>query len=97
MSGIAPSRRLAATLRQWRPSSRVKTVIDQLDLAKRVRSACVQAALDGYEWAGESGLCGEGRWEIALQALRNLDLVQVLAADTELKRHPPAPVDERTT
>jgi hypothetical protein len=70
-------------------------VIDRLDLAERVRLACVQAALDGYEWAGESGLCGEGRWEIAVQALRDLDLMQVLAADTESKRHPPAPVDER--
>ena len=52
---------------------------DTLDrLAEAVKSACLQAALDAYEQAGMSGLCGEGRWEIAVQAIRNLDLVQVL-------------------
>ena len=54
---------------------------DRLDLAEAVRSACLQAALDAYEQAGVSGLCGEGRWEIAVQAIRNLDLVQLLDAD----------------
>lgn len=56
-------------------------MIDRLDLAEAVRSACLQAALDAYEQAGVSGLCGEGRWEIAVQAIRNLDLVQLLDAD----------------
>jgi hypothetical protein len=55
-------------------------VIDPLDLAQTVRSACLQAALDAYERAGVSGLCGEGRWEIAVQAIGNLDLVQLLDA-----------------
>ncbi|WP_295581487.1 hypothetical protein [uncultured Lamprocystis sp.] len=56
----------------------VMIMIDGLDLAEAVRSACLQAALDAYEQAGVSGLCGEGRWEIAVQAIRNLDLVQVI-------------------
>jgi hypothetical protein len=56
-------------------------VIDPLDLAEAVRSACLQAALDAYEQAGVSGLCGEGRWEIAVQAIRNLDLVPLFDAD----------------
>lgn len=43
-------------------------------LAVRVREACLRAALDGYEQAGIGGLCAEGRWEMALDAIRSLDL-----------------------
>lgn len=46
----------------------------QIQLAETIREACLQAALDAYESAGISGLCAEGRWEIAVQALRRLDL-----------------------
>ena len=60
-----------------------------LELAEAVRSACLQAALDAYEQAGVSGLCGEGRWEIAVQAIRNLDLVQLLDADCNSQGDPP--------
>ena len=62
-------------------------MIDRLDLAEAVRSACLQAALDAYEQAGVSGLCGEGRWEIAVQTIRNLDLVQLLDADRSAQDH----------
>lgn len=48
-------------------------------LAQAVRDACVQAALDGYEQAGMSGLCAEGRWEMAVDAMRSLDLAAVLS------------------
>jgi hypothetical protein len=54
-----------------------------MELAQRVRSACLQAALDGYEQAGLSGLCGEGRWELAVEAIRRLDLSQLLEVDTK--------------
>ena len=47
---------------------------DQQRLAQAVRQACVNAALRAYEEAGISGLCYEGRWEIAVDAMRNLDL-----------------------
>ena len=60
---------------------------NRLDLAEAVRSACLQAALDAYEQAGVSGLCGEGRWEIAVQTIRNLDLVQLLDADRRAQDH----------
>jgi hypothetical protein len=46
----------------------------QTDLAERVRQACIEAALQAYEDAGISGLCAEGRWELAIQAMRCLDL-----------------------
>jgi hypothetical protein len=51
---------------------------DQLQLAERIRDACVRAALAAHEDAGISGLCMEGRWEIAVQAIRTLDLASLL-------------------
>jgi hypothetical protein len=48
------------------------------DLAKRVREACLEAIIQAYEDAGIQGLCAEGRWEIAVGALRTLDLAPVL-------------------
>ena len=47
-------------------------------LAEAVRIACLDAALRAYEDAGISGLCHEGRWEIAVQAIRTLDLGPVV-------------------
>ena len=46
----------------------------QLETAEAVRAACLRAALEAYEDAGIRGLCGEGRWELAVQAIRTLDL-----------------------
>lgn len=51
---------------------------DQKRLARAVREACVDAALRAYEEAGISGLCCEGRWEIAVDAMRNLDLAALI-------------------
>lgn len=48
-------------------------------VAEAVRAACLQAALDGYERAGLSGLCEEGRWDMVLDALRSLDVDAVVA------------------
>lgn len=51
-------------------------------LAERVRAACIEAALAGYEDAAISGLCGEGAWEAAISAIRRLDLERLLDPDT---------------
>ncbi|MCM5572303.1 PLP-dependent aminotransferase family protein [Burkholderiaceae bacterium FT117] len=40
----------------------------------RVREACLAAALEAWEDAGMRGLCAEGRWEVAIGAIRSLDL-----------------------
>ncbi len=45
-----------------------------LSFAEAVRSACIEAALRGYERAVMSGLCHEGAWEAAIDAARQLDL-----------------------
>ncbi|WNG51444.1 GNAT family N-acetyltransferase [Archangium minus] len=41
-----------------------------LAVAEAVRKALVSAALEAYEDAGLSGLCAEGRWEFAMDAIR---------------------------
>jgi hypothetical protein len=50
-----------------------------LRLAEAIRAACLDAASRAYEDAGIRGLCHEGRWEIALQAIKTLDLNTVLS------------------
>jgi hypothetical protein len=49
------------------------------ELVEQVRAACIQAALDGYEDAAADGLCHEGAWESAIDAMRRLDLAALLA------------------
>lgn len=44
------------------------------ELAEAVREACIRAAIDGYERASISGLCGEGAFEAAVSAIRMVDL-----------------------
>jgi hypothetical protein len=51
---------------------------DPLQLAAAVRNACVRAALDGYEQAQIAGLCQEGAWECAVDAMRRVDLKLIL-------------------
>jgi hypothetical protein len=48
------------------------------DLARRIRNACLEAALQAYEDAGVQGLCAEGRWEAAVGALRTINLAPLL-------------------
>jgi hypothetical protein len=62
------------------------------DLAERVRHACLTAAGDAYEDAGLRGLCAEGRWECARQAVADLDL-DVLIRDETSSSSFEAPAD----
>lgn len=58
-------------------------------LAEAVRTACLQAALAGYEDAASNGLCAEGAWEAAISAIQSLKLepiVQSTLADQNSKR-----------
>jgi hypothetical protein len=48
-------------------------------LAEAVRTACLRAAHEAHEDAGVRGLCQEGRWEVALDAIRSIDLDRLLA------------------
>ncbi|HET8654805.1 MAG TPA: hypothetical protein VFL93_04780 [Longimicrobiaceae bacterium] len=51
---------------------------DAAALAAAIRAACVAAAVAAYEDAGIQGLCAEGRWEVAVNAMETLDLAPVI-------------------
>lgn len=54
-------------------------------LAEAVRQCCLTEAQKAFEQGGLSGLCSEGRWELAMDRLRSFDLEPIvrstLAAD----------------
>ena len=52
--------------------------MDVEDLAKRIRELCRDAVIQAYEDAGMQGLCAEGRWEAAVDALRTVDLAPLV-------------------
>jgi hypothetical protein len=58
---------------------------NEYDRAELVRNACLEAALEAYESAGISGLCHEGRWEIAVQAIRCVDLHALIKKEAAVK------------
>ncbi len=51
---------------------------DTKHIAQAVRDACLAAAQAAYDDAGMSGLCAEGRWECAYQAIKQLDLDAII-------------------
>lgn len=60
-------------------SQKEETVsVEQRRLAEAVRTACIRAALAGYEDASLSGLCHEGAWERAIDAMRELKLEAII-------------------
>jgi hypothetical protein len=60
--------------------------IERQELAEAIRNACVQAALDGYQNAAIAGLCHEGAWEAAINAIQMLDLDAVIQQHEEEQR-----------
>lgn len=44
------------------------------DRVEKIRQACIQAAQEAYEDAGLRGLCHEGRWELAIDAMKQAKL-----------------------
>ena len=53
---------------------------DEQRIAEAVRRACIDAALEAYEDAQVRGLCREGAWEVAIEAVRSLDVAAGIAA-----------------
>ena len=49
-------------------------------LAEQVRVACLQAAMAAYEEGGLLGLCQQGRFELAMDAINTLNLTPLLQA-----------------
>ena len=48
-------------------------------LVTAVRDACVQTALTAYEAASTDGLCHEGAWECAVDAMRSLNVTALIS------------------
>lgn len=57
----------------------------QLQIAEKVKYACIQAAKEGFQNASMSGLCAEGAMEAAISAIQNLKLDKVI--DEERQTH----------
>jgi hypothetical protein len=51
----------------------------EVRLAEAVRQACLAAAVRAAEDAGSVGLCGDGRLEAALDAIRSLRVERLVA------------------
>jgi hypothetical protein len=51
---------------------------DALRLADQIRKVLLQTAVAAYEDAAMRGLCCEGAWEVALGAMRTVDLLKEL-------------------
>jgi hypothetical protein len=47
-------------------------------MAEQVRAALIEAAMAAYEDAAIRGLCSEGAWEVAVAAMRKLDLAPTM-------------------
>jgi quinol monooxygenase YgiN len=65
------------------------------DPAERIRGAVIDAGLGAYEDAGVRGLCEEGRWEAAVDAMRALDLSAGAASARPAPRNGAAPNEGR--
>ncbi len=47
-------------------------------IAGAVKAACLKAAIEAYQYGKMSGLCQEGAWELAVDAIKSLDVETVL-------------------
>jgi len=50
---------------------------DPRPLVEHVRTALIDAALTAYEDAAIRGVCADGAWEVAITAMRKLDLSRI--------------------
>lgn len=68
-SRIKPEEQLMETNRLQKHKIRV---------AEAIKGACLKAAIEAYQDAKMSGLCQEGAWEVALDAIKSLEVEMVL-------------------
>ncbi len=51
---------------------------EKLSLGDAVKRECIKVALEEYENAQINGLCHEGAWECAVDALRSLNISEII-------------------
>jgi hypothetical protein len=47
-------------------------------VAEKIRAAYLETALTSYEDAAANGLCAQGAWECAVDAMRHLEIIDLL-------------------
>lgn len=77
--GVAAMIRDVTARWQREKDMQARLAAQQHQIAQAVQALCLDAAIRAYEDAGLSGLCQEGRWEYAVDAMRGLDLPAFLA------------------
>lgn len=55
-------------------------------MEQQIRAALIEAALSAYEDASLRGVCAEGAWEVAVAAMRALDLSAIVSRETQPRR-----------
>lgn len=50
----------------------------ELEVAELVKAACVRTFTEAYEMASISGLCHQGSFDVALDAMKSLELEKLL-------------------
>ncbi len=51
---------------------------EQIKIAETIKKECIKTALEAYESASQNGVCCEGAWECAVDAVRSLDIAAIL-------------------
>ncbi|MEZ4590440.1 MAG: acetyltransferase [Chloroflexota bacterium] len=59
--------------------------LSKQEMAEKIRQACVQAAIAGFEQARLDGLCEEGAVETAVSYIQKLNFDQLLRDDSRQK------------
>ncbi|RMF54858.1 MAG: acetyltransferase [Calditrichaeota bacterium] len=55
----------------------------KIQIAMSVKNACLETLIEAYEEAKMSGLCQEGAWEVAVDAVKSLSLEKVIIRISE--------------
>jgi hypothetical protein len=52
---------------------------EQIEIANKIKAACIDAAKEGFRDASMSGLCSEGAMEAAVSAIQSLNVELLLS------------------
>ncbi len=61
-------------------------LIEFKQTAELIRKGCIKAAVEAYETASQIGLCHEGAWECAVDAMKSLNIEELLNSITDKQR-----------
>jgi hypothetical protein len=55
-------------------------------VANKIKDACIRTAVESFENASLDGVCCEGAWECAINAIRNLNPLEIISREGFLKK-----------